>query len=405
MSRALKIGIIWANPVNKNLGVAALAYSCIGIFEEILRENNINATLLLVGSAGKYKETLQIGERIIEFYNVRGLDYLKPISWAKILLRPTLYKIHKVVNLDVVFDIAEGDSFATIYGLQRFERMLNSKIFFNLLKIRQVMLPQTVGPFAPEKEEVRAFNVMKKLYKVISRDEQSYAYAVKHNGESNNLKSIDVAFFLPFEQSRYPDNFVHVGINVSGLLWSGGYTRNNQFNLKTDYKSLTKRTIEFFLSMKDVKVHLVSHVVPENRIVEDDYHAAVSLNKEYPDTIVAPRFENPIQAKTYISGLNFFIGARMHACIAAFSSGVPVVPMAYSRKFNGLFCETLQYNWIGDLVNKQEDDIFEELKAAYANREVLGKSIKHAHDTIIHVKLQELKHVLKDSLVSLHALN
>ena len=31
------------------------------------------------------------------------------------------------------------------------------------------------------------------------------------------------------------------------------------------------------------------------------------------------------------------MGARMHACIAAFSSGVPVVPMAYSRKFEGLF--------------------------------------------------------------------
>ena len=32
----------------------------------------------------------------------------------------------------------------------------------------------------------------------------------------------------------------------------------------------------------------------------------------------------------------------MHATIGATSSGVPVIPVAYSRKFNGLF-DTLQY--------------------------------------------------------------
>lgn len=37
----------------------------------------------------------------------------------------------------------------------------------------------------------------------------------------------------------------------------------------------------------------------------------------------------------------------MHACIAAFSTGVPVVPLAYSRKFNGLFT-SLGYHWLAD---------------------------------------------------------
>ncbi len=31
------------------------------------------------------------------------------------------------------------------------------------------------------------------------------------------------------------------------------------------------------------------------------------------------------------------MGARMHATIGAFSSGVPTVPIAYSRKFEGVF--------------------------------------------------------------------
>jgi len=45
--------------------------------------------------------------------------------------------------------------------------------------------------------------------------------------------------------------------------------------------------------------------------------------------------------------MDLFIGARMHSTIAAFSSGVPVIPIAYSRKFNGLY-DTLQYPYYID---------------------------------------------------------
>jgi len=72
----------------------------------------------------------------------------------------------------------------------------------------------------------------------------------------------------------------------------------------------------------------VSHVISERFVVEDDYRIAQKLAEEFPGTIVAPRFRNSSEAKSYISGLDFFCGSRMHACIAAFSSGVPVVPVA-----------------------------------------------------------------------------
>ena len=43
--------------------------------------------------------------------------------------------------------------------------------------------------------------------------------------------------------------------------------------------------------------------------------------------------------------MDFFIGARMHATIAAFSANVPVIPFSYSRKFEGLY-EQLNYPYI-----------------------------------------------------------
>lgn len=98
-------------------------------------------------------------------------------------------------------------------------------------------------------------------------------------------------------------------------------------------------------------MHLVSHVITDRYAIEDDYRASLSVKSKFPECVLAPKFSSPVEAKSYISNLDFFTGARMHATIAAFSSGVPVVPVAYSRKFSGLY-GTLGYK---NLVDGQSD--------------------------------------------------
>jgi polysaccharide pyruvyl transferase WcaK-like protein len=58
-----------------------------------------------------------------------------------------------------------------------------------------------------------------------------------------------------------------------------------------------------------------------------------------------PDFAGPCEAKAYISSVDYLVAGRMHACIAAYSSGTPVMPVAYSRKFSGLF-GTLDYDFL-----------------------------------------------------------
>jgi len=50
---------------------------------------------------------------------------------------------------------------------------------------------------------------------------------------------------------------------------------------------------------------------------------------------VAPRDLD--DARWIIAGSTVLIGARMHACLNALSTGVPAIAMAYSRKFAPLF--------------------------------------------------------------------
>jgi colanic acid/amylovoran biosynthesis protein len=398
-SKEYNIGIIWANPYNKNLGVGALAYSCLAIFHDILKENDLEGTITLIGSSGNFEEMVTINSDQIKFQNVIGLDFMNWKSKLKMLLLPFKYKTKTLKSFDVVFDIAEGDSFTDIYGSERFWRILNSKLFFISLKKKQILLPQTIGPFKDAHHEKVAFETMQKLDLIISRDKKSYNYTALHLPKKMIAEAIDVAFYMPFEKRVLDNGKINVGINISGLLWNGGYTKNNQFEMKTDYRKLIRQSISFFAGNKNVQVHVVPHVIPMDQAVEDDYGVSVELKKEFPEVVIAPRFSSPIEAKSYISALDFFTGARMHACIAAFSTGVPVFPMAYSRKFNGLFIETLQYEAMGDCVNDTEDTVLNNLMTAFEKRSKLKEIIETANSTIVKPRLSLLKKMLTASII------
>jgi hypothetical protein len=102
-------------------------------------------------------------------------------------------------------------------------------------------------------------------------------------------------------------------------------------------RHLMRRLITALLARGDCDVHLVPHVLAPHLPVDDDGAAADRLKAAYPALQRHPDFTSASDAKSFISGLDFLIGARMHATIAAFSSGVPVVPISYSRKFEGLY--------------------------------------------------------------------
>lgn len=398
MNKKIQIGIIWANPYNKNMGVAALAYSSLALLKDITDQNDIDAEFSFFGSDKNSKSSLTIDGKSINFKNMYGMNFFHWKSFIKLFLFPRRFNTLKILGLDYVFDIAEGDSFTDIYGEERFWRILNSKRFFSFFNKKQILLPQTIGPFENANHEKKAFDIMRKMDTIISRDKQSYEYTLEFLPKEKINETIDVAFYMPFEQQTHNNGKINVGINISGLLWNGGYTRNNQFNLKTDYQKLIQKTISYFLSIQNVQLHLVPHVIPENAPIENDYAVCLEIIKDNNQIILSPRFKTPIEAKSYISGLDFFIGARMHACIAAFSTGIPVFPMAYSRKFNGLFAETLQYEWMGDCVNEPEDIIVTKLIDAYNKRALLKEQVKLTNQTIVKPRLELLKSIISNQL-------
>lgn len=386
--KKLRIAFSWQTLTSENLGVGALAQSQIALVREAATSLGIEIEAV---------EFCPIGPNL-ELAKSMKCELADPLSIKNIVLGKSRY-LKQLKECDAVFDIGAGDSFSDIYGFKHFFFLSLSKYFALMLGKPLVMSPQTIGPFSRNIVKRMAKYLMHRSAKVFARDDMSMAILREMGITENAQEVIDVAFSLPFEKQSYQDDIVRVGINVSGLLMNGGYTGNNQFGLKVDYPAVITGILDKFTAMPGVEVHLVGHVLADTMPVEDDYLANIALQKQYPMVKIAPKFKSPSEAKSYISGLNFFTGARMHACIGAFSSGVPVVPMAYSRKFNGLF-GSLGYYAVADLKADDTTIAIEKILTGFDERSQLKEKVD-AGNIIAQQKLQGYRVFIQQFLAQL----
>ena len=133
-----------------------------------------------------------------------------------------------------------------------------------------------------------------------------------------------------------------VGLNVSGLLAMGGYTQKNMFGLRSDYRHLIHELMKYFVEKHNARIMLVPHVVGTGEGSESDVVACREIYREAESGIrvhlhLLEESYDQHELKAIIGRCDFFLGSRMHACIAALSQCVPAVGLAYSRKFRGVF--------------------------------------------------------------------
>lgn len=361
----INVGLLFHSSGNDNLGVGALTVSDLEILRELARARNLDMRVTLLD--GRNQRKPYVGGPDITILALQPIR--KP--W-------TFYAA--VRRCDLIVDIGGGDSLSDIYGWKRFAKMHLQKYLVLLSGRPLVLAPQTVGPFKSRLYgAIAAFSIRRAV--IIATRDAGSVRALREMGVPNPvIEASDVALRLPFTPpAARKAGPVRVGLNVSGLLVSGGYTRNNMFGLRMDYPELMRRIISGFLQHPDTcEVHLVAHVIASGQnALEDDLRACRDLAAEFPGVRVAPAFETPSDAKSYIAGLDFFMGARMHACIAAFSAGVPVIPMAYSQKFAGLF-GSLGYDHTVDCTTESAEDILARIFGAYENRDRLAAQARDA---------------------------
>lgn len=293
----------------------------------------------------------------ITVYNFsnKGMGYIQEefpkLEFKQIRLKikdVTITMIRALAKCDYVFDVTMGDSFSDIYSKQFCMDNIKFKRIAQVFAGKYILLPQTYGPYRDPGVLKKAIKVLKKADMIFCRDEMSQHYLKKVCGIEDSFLTTDLAFMLPADKERFPvDKAVfNLGINVSGLLWKGGFGGSNQFGLSFEYRDYVEALLRHCSALNHIKIHLIPHVIDtKENPHDDDYFVCTLLKQQFPQVWVAPAFQTPVEAKSYIANMDFFIGARMHSTIAAFSSKVPTVPFSYSRKFEGLYA-SLEYDYV-----------------------------------------------------------
>ncbi|MBR5578154.1 MAG: polysaccharide pyruvyl transferase family protein [Lachnospiraceae bacterium] len=193
---------------------------------------------------------------------------------------------------------------------------------------KTILLGCSIEPELLEQAEV--VRDMKLYQAVFARESITYE-ALKRAGVEKLYCYPDSAFFLATKKLPLPEGFLcgnTVGINISPMIVENetetGITMKN-------YRKL----VEEILENTDMNVAFIPHVVWERN---DDRLTLKELYSYFKNHHRVTMIEDcsAEELKGYISRCRFFIGARTHATIAAYSSLVPTLVVGYSVKAKGI---------------------------------------------------------------------
>ena len=164
---------------------------------------------------------------------------------------------------------------------------------------------------------------------IVARESITFEALSKVN--PNTVLSPDPAFFMEPQVCGLDPRMESgstIGINISPMIVS------NEGKAGMAYENY-KQLIAWILEHTDAYVALVPHVVwPSN----DDRTVLRRLYEEFGchERLIPVEDHSAPELKYIISKCRMFVGARTHATIAAYSSGVPTLVVGYSVKARGI---------------------------------------------------------------------
>lgn len=313
--------------------------------------------------------------------------------------------------------ISGGDSFSDIYGLKRFFYVALPMIVAQQTRVPFVLLPQTFGPFRSRISRLIAWRIVRNSKLVFTRDTDGPRRLLDVFGRDGKMPiprfCPDVAFAVqpdPVSRRLLPSGFRPslgskpvVGLNVSGLLYMGGYRHRNMFGLRDDYRDLVVR-ISREIVRGGGRLVLIPHVGGGFEHAESDATSSRTIlerlrSEGLKNVELLTGIEDHRKLKYVIGMCHFFIGSRMHSCIAALSQAVPTIGLAYSDKFHGVFESAGVGDWVVDLRSTGREEVSRSVQEGIQRRGEIHRMLTdqlQRIETILAQRASEIKEYVEE---------
>ncbi|OUS78069.1 hypothetical protein B1748_04685 [Paenibacillus sp. MY03] len=256
--------------------------------------------------------------------------------------------ISRIAEMDVVMSIG-GDNYC--YGEQPGWYEIDRRVKLKGKKL--VLWGCSIGEedmSAEKLEDLQRFDL------IVARESLTYQM-LKEKGLTQVKLAADPAFTMEQIQLPLPPGWQEgntIGLNFSPLVWK----LNEQSRLSV------MQLIEHILDTTDMTIAFTPHVIYEGN---NDYEVLHSYYEQFRSSgrvLLLPDNLTAIQYKGYIARMRFFIGARTHATIAAYSNHVPTMVLGYSVKSKGIAKDIFGEEKL--VLHLKELSDFNKLKAGFA---------------------------------------
>lgn len=318
---------LYAHGGSKNHGCEAIVRSTSSIFHDYKTlllsyaphediEYGVDNICNLVTSTGVMIEKCSL-RFVISYLILKVLNKTEPLDKLYILKQLSL-----VSEDSIAFSIG-GDN----YCYNRNKKFAEYRAQVQKKKIKAILWGCSIEPSSLTDKKLR--QDLSRYDLITARESITYKALKPIN--PNTILAPDPAFTLTIEPGNYPEGLSkrpYIGINVSPLIQEceskDGITIEN-------YRAL----LRYILTETDRDIALISHVVWEHN---DDRIPLKQLYDEFSDSgrVYLVEDQNCMQLKDIISHCEFFVGARTHATIAAYSTCVPTLVIGYSVKAKGI---------------------------------------------------------------------
>ena len=303
---------------------------------------------------------LSLIEKIRVYFELKFLN-----SQQYILSKRYINIVNKINEVDVCLSIG-GDNYC--YGEQDWLYEIDKNIKKKGKKL--ILWACSIGD---EDLSERKLEDLKTFDLILARESLTYKVLIE-KGLTNVELVADPAFTMVKEELSLPKGWKEndtIGLNFSPLV------------MERNPKAMEAiiDLVKYILEETKSVIALTPHVMEDGN---DDSEILKVLYDMFKDTnriILLPNNLTAVQYKGYIARMRFFIGARTHATIAAYSNCVPTMVLGYSIKSRGiakdLFGEEKLVLGINDISNieKLTKEFDELLRDEQEIRKILEKRI------------------------------
>ena len=274
---------------------------------------------------------------------------LSVFGWKVRLLQDNLF-LREYLRATLVVDLS-GDSLSDS-GSHSAVNLLAILVAVVLRK-PMVLYSQSIGPFSRMTLWLAGF-CLNRAKAIVVRENKSREYLSEIGVRSDIIHEFgDCAFALTssppesaleilMNEGISLDGASRIGISVSSLVSDLARQNAKRLGISTNhpdpYVSLMLRVTDA-LTDDGHDVLLIPHVISPTSWMRDDRAVCKEILERVKNGERVWTIRNdysPEDLKAVIRTCRFFVGSRMHACIASISSNTPTVALGWSHKYDGI---------------------------------------------------------------------